>query len=240
MSNARIPLPAAPPNSAPSLRLADGTIEALKWLALALMLGDHVNKYLFDEHLPVLFEAGRLCMPLFAILLGFNLARPSSDASAAGRTLKRLVIFGALASVPYMWLNPKLPGGWYPLNVLFELAGLALVVLVLKRGGAGHKALAALVFVVVGAFAEYWWPAIGLGLAAYSYARRPSWLTLAVALGCCAALAVINGNQWALAAFPVLAVASRVELKVPRVRDFFYWFYPVHLALIALAKLAMA
>jgi hypothetical protein len=32
----------------PRLVLADGTVEALKWFALLLMTGDHVNKYLFN------------------------------------------------------------------------------------------------------------------------------------------------------------------------------------------------
>jgi hypothetical protein len=238
--NAQLPLRAAASTSAPVLKLADGTIEALKWLAVVLMVGDHVNKYLFDEKLPVLFEAARICMPLFAILLGYNLSRPGAGAAAAWRTFKRLVLFGALASIPYTWMSPKLAGGWWPLNVLIELAALAAVILVLERGGPGHRVLAALVFVAGGALAEYWWPAIGLGLVAYSYAKQPSWGKLALGLGCCAALALINGNHWALAALPLLAVASRLQLSVPRIRAFFYWFYPVHLGLIALVKLALA
>jgi hypothetical protein len=239
MSNAELPLRASATTSAPAFNLSDGTVEALKWLAVVLMVGDHVNKYLFDGKLPVLFEAGRVCMPMFAVLLGYNLSRPGADTAAAWRTLKRLVLFGVLASIPYTLLSPTLPGGWWPLNVLFELATLAAVIMVLKNGAPGSKALAALVFLVGGALAEYWWPAIGLGLAAYSYARQPSWAKFALGVGCCAALAVINGNHWALAALPVLAAATRLQLSVPRVRDFFYWFYPAHLALIALATMAM-
>lgn len=239
MSKAEMPLGTSATTSAPALELADGTVEALKWMAVVLMVGDHVNKYLFDEKLPVLFEAGRLCMPLFAILLGYNLSRPGAGAGAAWRTVKRLVLFGALASIPYTLLSPKLPGGWWPLNVLFELAALAAVILVLERGGPGRRILAALVFVVGGALAEYWWPAVGLGLAAYIYARQPSWGALALGVACCAALAIINGNHWALAALPLLAVATQVRLTVPRIRNFFYWFYPAHLGAIALAKLAM-
>ncbi|RYF37261.1 MAG: hypothetical protein EOO38_26620, partial [Cytophagaceae bacterium] len=32
----------------PRLVVADGSIEALKWLGLLLMTGDHVNKYLLN------------------------------------------------------------------------------------------------------------------------------------------------------------------------------------------------
>ncbi|MWQ92496.1 conjugal transfer protein TraX, partial [Escherichia coli] len=38
--------------SLPAMVIADGTIEALKWLALLAMTGDHVNKYLFNGTLP--------------------------------------------------------------------------------------------------------------------------------------------------------------------------------------------
>ena len=33
----------------PRLSLTNGTLEALKWLGLLLMTGDHVNKYLFNH-----------------------------------------------------------------------------------------------------------------------------------------------------------------------------------------------
>lgn len=56
------------------LHVPDGTVEALKWLALALMTGDHVNKYLFNGTLPFLFEAGRLALPIFVFVLAYNLA----------------------------------------------------------------------------------------------------------------------------------------------------------------------
>ncbi|WP_010101405.1 TraX family protein [Verminephrobacter aporrectodeae] len=62
----------------PRLVVADGTCEGLKWLALALMTGDHVNKYLFNATLPVLFEAGRLALPIFVFVLACNLARPGT------------------------------------------------------------------------------------------------------------------------------------------------------------------
>ena len=85
------------------LHVPDGTVEALKWIALALMTGDHVNKYLFNGTLPFLFEAGRLALPLFVFVLGYNLARPGAfERGAYTRTMKRLAVFGAVASVPFI------------------------------------------------------------------------------------------------------------------------------------------
>ena len=67
----------------PRLTLTNGGAESLKWLALLLMVGDHLNKYLFNGTLPVLFEAGRICAPLFALVFAWNLARPGVAARSA-------------------------------------------------------------------------------------------------------------------------------------------------------------
>ena len=50
----------------------------MKWLALVLMTGDYVNKYLFNGTLPRLFNAGRVTLPLFVFVLAYNLARPDT------------------------------------------------------------------------------------------------------------------------------------------------------------------
>ena len=42
---------------------ASGMLEALKWLALILMVGDHVNTTLFDRPLPVLGEVSCIVFP---------------------------------------------------------------------------------------------------------------------------------------------------------------------------------
>lgn len=105
--------------SLPSLRIADGTLEALKWLGLLLMTGDHVNKYLFNETMPLLFDAGRAVMPIFVFGLAFNLARPGTLARGVyQRTMGRLAVFGALATPAFIALGGLL-AGWWPLNILF-------------------------------------------------------------------------------------------------------------------------
>ena len=47
-----------------------------------------------------------------------------------------------------------------------------------------------------------------------------------------ASLWLLNFNFWALTAVPTLLLATRVDLRVPRVRWVFYAFYPVHLAVL--------
>ena len=85
----------APVSTAPRLELSSGALEALKWLALLLMTLDHVNKHLLHASVPELFAAGRLALPLFGFVLGYNLARPGALASGGySRTARRLAVFG--------------------------------------------------------------------------------------------------------------------------------------------------
>ncbi len=42
-------------------------VELIKWVALILMIGDHINKYLLNDTIPILYNAGRVVMPLFAL-----------------------------------------------------------------------------------------------------------------------------------------------------------------------------
>ncbi len=41
------------------------------------------NKYLFDGSHPWMYALGRISMPLFAFVLGYNLARPGALASGS-------------------------------------------------------------------------------------------------------------------------------------------------------------
>jgi hypothetical protein len=51
-------------------------MDALKWLAVALMVVDHLNKFVFKKSVPSLFVLGRVAMPLFFFVLAYNLAQP--------------------------------------------------------------------------------------------------------------------------------------------------------------------
>ena len=221
------------------LRISDGSLEALKWIALVLMTGDHVNKYLFNATLPVLFEAGRVALPLFIFVLAYNLARPDVMAREVyGRTMKRLALFGAVASVPFIALG-GLASGWWPLNVLFTLFVIAGTLLLVEKGRAGTWIVAGILFMLGGSSVEYWWPAVALGLAVWWHCKRPSWWSAGAAVLACVALWPVNGNMWALGAVPLVLIASRVELRMPRLRWAFYAYYPLHLSALWLIRIPM-
>ena len=67
-------------------------------------------------------------------------------------------------------------------------------------------------------------------------AARGNVSALIVWIAATAALYVINPNMWALASLPVIFVATRVELRLPRLRHVFYVYYPLHLLVIWLVQ----
>ena len=222
----------APVSTAPRLELSSGTLEALKWLALLLMTLDHVNKHLLHASVPELFAAGRLALPLFGFVLGYNLARPGALASGGySRTACRLAIFGSIATIPFTALG-GLGWGWWPFNIMATLLVATLCAWLIEVGGPSRLVAATAVFIVGGALVEFWWPGVAACLLAWAYCRRPRWVTLGLWASVLASLYVFNRNLWALAALPLIFAAGQLQLTVPRGRLGFYVYYPVHLAVL--------
>lgn len=210
----------------PRTELRSGTLEAAKWVALLCMVVDHVNAVFYGRELgEVATVVGRLAMPLFALVIGYNLARPGGDFDAV---LRRLALFG-MAALPFHAALFALIGGWWPLNILATFA-VAVGCISLHRQGA--VLLAGLLFVLGGSVVEYWWPGVALVIAAYLRFRPSdpisSWWLFAALVGLC----LVNGNAWALLAVPLLHGLNRMDLMLPRLRWVFWFFYPIHLAVI--------
>ena len=220
----------------PSLIVSDGAIEAVKWLALVLMTLDHVNKYLFAEKLPFIFECGRLTMPLFAFALAYNLARPGTmEKGGYIRTMKRMMLSGLLATPAFIGLG-GLIAGWWPLNIMFALLIMTATTYLLDRGTINSYIIAILVFIIGGSSVEFWWPGITIGIAAWSYCKKPNLFSIIILIAALTAMRIINGNYWALAALPVALSACFVSLNVPRLKMIFYIYYPLHLSVLWIAK----
>ena len=220
-------------NRKPPVWLADGTAEALKWLALILMVLDHANQYLCNSALPWVFPIARLSFPLFGFVLAYNLARPGTLSNgAAVRTMKRLSIFALMASIPHIVLDNRL----FPLNILATLLVATATVYLFAQGGF-KQGYGILVFMVGGCVVEGNWFAVAVCVAFYRYCQSPTVLRLSSVIVSLVVLGLfINRNQWALAVLPVILLAPSVNLKMNRHKNLFYWFYPAHLAVIALAK----
>lgn len=209
--------------------LSGGTLTALKWLAVALMIADHADWLLLDGQLGIHAGLGRLVFPLFGWIIAYNLARPGAWARRVHlRMLKRLVIVGALASPAYVYL-----AGWLPLNIMFSLAAFVVLAILLELRAYG-AALGLLL--LSGLLVDYNWLGLGYCLAVWAGYRygRPAWILAAAAA--LAGLYTVNGNVFALAALPLLWLASGLRLDLPRHQLAFYAVYPVHL--VGLAAIA--
>jgi len=219
------------------LQVPDGTLEALKWLALVLMVLDHVNKWLYGGALTGASQVARLAFPIFAFVLAHNLARPGVlESGGHRRVMRRLAVFGLLATPPFI----ALVGHFWPLNILFSLLAGSAIVLGLQRGDGPGTALVVVVFALGGLAVEYGHAGLALFVAAWAFSRRPdAWRVTAWALAT-AALWWVNDSGWAIGAVPLLLLASQLDLRLPRLRWAFYALYPGHLALIWLVQRAGA
>jgi hypothetical protein len=218
------PAPLMAPAASRAPALSSGSVEALKWTGLALMLLDHVNKYLYHGEVHWMFAAGRAVMPLFGIVLAYNLAR--ADEATAWRACRRMLAFGLLASPAFMAMQ----GRWWPLNILFTLAlSTAVIALLMRRRVSSALALA----VIAGALVEFWWPAVGATVAAWYWWRRPAWLPALTWGASLALLAIFYRDPWdaawAFTAILLVLLACKFPFSVPRLRWAFYAAYPMHL-----------
>jgi len=205
-----------------------GTLTALKWLAVVLMVADHLDWLLYGSALGIHDTLGRVVFPIFGFVLAYNAARPRAlEDGSHGRTIRRLLLVGLAATPIYGLL-----AGWLPLNVMFALALGVLVINMVAHRGKGEP-MAVAVFAVGGLFVDYQWFGLAYMLAVWgTYARgwSPLWI-VAATLG----LWGINGNMAALWALPLLWLASYLRMDMPRHQLAFYAVYPLHLgALLAL------
>jgi hypothetical protein len=214
------------------IRVGDGTLEALKWLAVLSMTADHVNRALANGAIAGFSEFGRLACPLFGFVFGYNLAR--ADTVAMPRIVARLVLVGAVA-LPFYVLALGLA---WPLNILLTFAVAAGVVWIDRRwnGWAGWFGMVAF-GIVGGAFVDMLWIGVAYVYAVYRWIRFGGAWDCFAFLVLSGLLALINNSGYGLLAVPAILLARRVNVGVPRYKRFFYAFYPLHLAILAALRL---
>jgi len=227
------------------LKLSDGSVEAIKWLAVLCMTIDHLNWFLLYPATgvlsPVLYNIGRVAFPLFALLIAYNLARPrtnDNERRALLSALKRLLIFGVLSIYPYYLASS---GITVPLNIMFAL-GLSVGLIYCLRIGADKKNRLArysiyffthAIFALLAGLVEYSHYGAALIVSAWLLFRYESAIALLATLTFVFSLQAINVTPWALAAIPIFILGSVVEIKLPRVNKYvFYAYYPLHLLFI--------
>lgn len=215
--------------------MSPATQNALKWLAIATMLVDHVGALLLPEAF-WLRVVGRVAWPLFALLVGVNLG---ARGVPAARYLPRLAVWAVPSQVAFLLV------GWSDLNIMVTLA-LGVIVWGVLRGEfprwwLGGLALAPwtqygvlgvlLVPLLAAAVMRRRWHLAGLGLLTVLLSQGSFFWGFAAALAVACAGAVL-----AIAAAVGRELSrrhARTWLTVPRVpRQLGYAFYPLHLLLL--------
>lgn len=225
------------PSSAVDVKFSDGELEALKYLALLFMIADHVNKYLFNGTLPYCYEVGRLALPLFAFILGYNCARANISSISLLKVVKRLFIFGILATPPHAYLG-NIYAIW-PLNILFTLAASVLVIYLLVE----ERAITGLlVFLIAGFFVEFFHVGVLLPIASYYLFKTKQLRFLFLIVFCLLSLTFINNNYYALSSLIVVFLFKPLNINYTRPKWskwLFYYFYPVHLIAFIIIRIPM-
>lgn len=206
--------------------LTSGGRELLKWLALVLMTGDHVNKVLLHGSHSWMTDIARVVFPIFALVFVCNL-RLDDEGDHAWTAAVRTLGAAFVAQPFHAWAF----GYWLPLNVLFTLSAGVFVVLLWRRS----PVVSVLLFAFAGLWVDYSWPGLLVITSAVLAMRKRDPMFLPVGLAV-AGLFAVNGNFYAVAALPLVAILGVWRGELPRWRWMFLAYYLGHL--IALAFVA--
>src|SRR5690606_17664812 len=138
---------------------SNSSLTAIKIIGITAMLVDHFNAFVNPNYNQTLFEIGRIAFPLFALVLGYNLARIPSEKMP--KIMLRLLMFGIMATPVYIILGGGLQH-WWPLNILFTLCLATTIVYLLSllthnRWAVTARMTAILLFAVIGGLVDYLW-----------------------------------------------------------------------------------
>lgn len=223
-------------NASPSLPINNGTLEALKWLALISMTVDHFNRFFLNSSSAISFEIGRIAMPLFAFIFAYNFRRFNSiPLEIYTKSIKRLILFGTLAIPAYMAMQHL--SSFIPLNIMFMFLVCTNLFFLTQQKTDLSNILAIFLFCLSGFFVEYNWIGILLCFFWWTSLRAFSFHSLIGLSFAYWLLDLSNGNHWAMLSLPLIFIATQVEINLPRIPYLFYIYYPTHLSLFWLSTI---
>lgn len=201
----------------------------IKLLAVAFMIIDHIGLVFFPEEMTWRI-IGRLAFPLFA----YQLAVGFEFTSNRRLQLKYLVLFALISQIPYT-LVTGMPWSALHLNIFATFAMAYAIMMLWARPNKFAFVIALAGFFLILPSTDYGLYGVFLPVGFYLLRKQPVGQVVLLILA--TALKAYDGSPLQVfAVFSVFVVLIISFIKMPHVhvsKWFFYWFYPVHLALIA-------
>ena len=221
--------------------ISNGSVELLKWIGLILMTLDHANTFIFKGKYPLLFEAGRAVMPLFAFVLAYNLARTLNNEYVYKRVMQRLLVYGVIATPFFVGVHSIVTTdlNLYPLNILFTLLVSTMCIYLIQK----NTSYSFLMFLVMlgygGTVVEFFHPAILFTIFSWQYCKsgKKGWLLLMLLM--MFPIGLINRSMSGAFSLLLVFAVAKLNISIPRAKNFFYAFYPSHLAALFLVSLLL-
>ena len=206
----------------------------IKWLALILMVIDHIGLVVEAEPMRIF---GRFSFPLFAWVLAQNWKRRKPNNSAKP-LITRLVLFGIISQIPYVILFNKLD-----FNILISFALVVTTFTQIHKAQTNKK----IVIMILGLIAaqlwgvDYGWYAVACPLLMINLKGKGnrvwwiSWITTNIIY---AATSSYFLQLFGVLTPLILAYHNPARDRKPTAieKRFFYYFYPIHLAGLAALK----
>lgn len=215
---------------------ASSTIELLKWIGIITMTFDHIGILLLNSN-EILREIGRLAFPIFGFVLIYNYIHHTKNKV---KYIKRLAVFSFIIEPIHLLVFQNNYAG---LNIFFiyTLTLSFLYVYELVQGEKDidiKKYLFLVIFfmlsILVSQYTEYRVSGFLVTSSFYFMLKDKRFIVITIFL-----LALLNApaTNYILATLtvvPVVYLASKIDIHVPRSRYFFYLYYPIHLSLLGL------
>lgn len=199
----------------------------IKWIALILMLADHIGVLIEAEPLRIV---GRLIFPLFAWIFAKNWQR-SGEKKAL---ITRLLLFGIISQIPYILLFSTLQ-----LNIMFGFAATAITFKYIRKFNYKITILAISLVAAQILNISYGWYAIACPLMMLEFENSRVWWTGWIMTNI---IYTITSGVW----IQIFAVITPIILSYHNPKHdykpgaiekrFFYYFYPIHIAGLAALK----
>lgn len=202
----------------------------LKIVAMLAMVADHVGGIFFPFNFGFRI-IGRLALPIFAL----GIANGYRHTSNFPNYLKRILAIGIISQIPYTLLFPN-----HTLNTLFLFfSALVAIYLIDKKKYAGLIPLSLILYFIPVDYGLY-----GVAMIVLFYIFKDSPVRLLSSQALLISAYLMSGGIF-IQAFQMLGILlvtylpkNFIKIQIPK--NFFYWFYPLHLILLLAIKMLIS